>query len=160
MYNSIAYHLYVALHVHHQSHIPFHYHIFDPLYPLLPPCHPLFPLNHHTVVCVYEGFLFVLFIHLLLLVLYLTYECHYMVLNFFWLILLRVILSKSIHVVANSSISPFLWLSSILSCVCVCVCVIYPITHLRYFRCFHILATVENFCNKHKGTYNFTNKYF
>ena len=38
--------------------------------------------------------------------------------------------SRSVNVAANDSISLFLWLSSILSCVCVCVCVYTP--HLLY----------------------------
>ena len=40
-----------------------------------------------------------------------------------WLISLSVIIARSISLVADSSISFFLWLSSISVCVCVCVCV-------------------------------------
>ena len=43
-------------------------------------------------------------------------------LSFFsWLTLLSVIISRSIHVVANGIVSFFLWLSNTPLCVCVCV---------------------------------------
>nr|KAF6441221.1 hypothetical protein HJG63_012364 [Rousettus aegyptiacus] len=45
---------------------------------------------------------------LLLSVLYLTYECNYVVLNFFSLVLLSMIIARSTRVVTNDSISSFL----------------------------------------------------
>ena len=47
-----------------------------------------------------------------------TYEWNHMIFAFVWLISLRIIPSRSIHIVANGRISFFLWLSSIPLCLC------------------------------------------
>ena len=104
-YNSVTHHLYMALCVYHWSPISFCHHIFGPAYPLLTPS-PL-SLWEPSYCCVCE-FLFVLFVHLLLLVLYPTHEWKHMVLDFFKLISLTMMFSRSIHAFANGSISSFL----------------------------------------------------
>ena len=73
-----------------------HHHIFGPLYPLLP-LNP-FPVIT-TMLSVSMKFCFCLFPCYFQF--YIPHKWNYMVLNFFWLISLRMILSRSIHVVAN-----------------------------------------------------------
>ena len=63
------------------------------------------------------------------------------------LISVSIMSFRSIHVVANDSISFFLRLNSIPLCVCVCVIVyltIHPSTDLTGTGCFHTLALVNN----------------
>ena len=65
---------------------------------------------------------------------------------------LSMIMSRSIHVPANSVISFFLWLSCIPLCVCVCMCVCVCIHHIFFIQspvnghlgCFHVLAIVNS----------------
>ena len=64
-----------------QNQVNFHYHIFDPLYLLVPPTP--FPLVTIILLSVSKRFcLFFFFVYLLLLLLYPTYEWNYMVLDF------------------------------------------------------------------------------
>lgn len=61
-----------------------------------------------------------------------------------WLILLGIILSRSIHVIAKSNISPFLWLGSIPSFICTPINV-YPVICRGQLGCFHVSAVVNEF---------------
>ena len=64
-----------------------------------------------------------------------------------------IILSRSIHIVANGKISSFVMESNIPVCVCVCVCVFICVYHHIFFIhssvdghfiCFYILPVVNN----------------
>ena len=52
-----------------------------------------------------------------------TYKWDHMVLVFLWFTSFSIILSRSIHVVENGTISFFFYGRAIVKCVCVCVCV-------------------------------------
>ena len=108
-----------------QSPVIFHHHMFDPLYPLLPPTP--FPLV--TTILLSGSLRFCLFLFHLLL--YLTYEWDHTVLDFFFLISLSMIFSRFIRV-ANGGISSFF-------------------THFLYaiylptdLDCFHVFAIIVN----------------
>ena len=86
--------------------------------------------------CVWVCFLFVISTSLFYF-LDSTCEWYHTFFVFVWLFSLSIIPSKSIHVVANSNISFFLWLSNIPLCVCVCVYIL----HLLYtFICWWTLS--------------------
>ena len=80
-----------------------------------------------------------------------TYKSYHMIIfSLFRTYFTCLIISRSIHVVANGIISYFLWLSSIPLCVCVCVCLCVCIPHLLYsFICqwtFRLLPCLA-YCN-------------
>ena len=108
VYSSMIHDLYIALCTHHpESNLLPSPYIWSPL-PFTTPL-PLPSGKQHTVVYVYKFLLiFLVCSDLLLSLLYFTYEWNNMVFNFFWLTSLSIIFSRSIHVVANGSISSFL----------------------------------------------------
>ena len=67
-----------------------------------------------------------------------------------WLTSLSTIMSRSILVTTNGSISFFLWMSNIPVCVCVCVCVcVYHVFLIHssvsgHLVCSHVLAIVNS----------------
>ena len=110
---------------------------------------PLFPslTGSHKCVLYICKLVSLLQYSLVLLFLDYTYKWYHTLCVFVWLISLSIIHSKSIHVVANSKIWFFLWLSSIPLhvCVCVCMCVcIHIFIHIYVNRLLCILAIVNN----------------
>ena len=104
--------------------------------------HPATPIatfgNHQSVLCIYQP----------VCILDSTYKWDHMVFVFLWLISLSIILSTSIHVIANGKISFFfLWLINMLvGRVCVCVHHIFFI-HLSVYGhldCFLNFVIVDN----------------
>ena len=68
-----------------------------------------------------------------------------------WLTLLSMTFSRSIHVVANDSILPFLVTVVVHNiyvymyiCVCACTPHLYPVIYWRDLQLFHVLATVNS----------------
>ena len=91
-----------------QSLLSFYHHMFDFLFPLLPP-YTLFPSgNHQTVVCVSEFFVCLLCSLVAFCLISQRGVKSYNFLPFPWLISLSMVLSRSIHVVADGSVSSFL----------------------------------------------------
>ena len=113
VYISMIHDLYIALCAHHpkSNHLPSSY-IWSSL-PFTTPS--LSSGNCYTLVSMSFFVCFFLFScsFVTFSFLYPTYESIHMILNFLWLLLLSMIFSRSIHVVANGSISTFLRLNSI-----------------------------------------------
>ena len=129
VYISMIHDLYIALCLHLKPNHPPSPWIRPPL-PFTAP-RPLPSGNHHTVVCVYECQFYIP--HESEIIWFLAFSN--------WLISLSIIFSRSIHVVADGSVSSFLTAEEF-SIVCVHRLFFIQSLIKGHFCCLHVLATV------------------
>lgn len=157
---SMIHHLYTALYIHHpKSSLFLSPYIWLPLPSSFSLHHPdpFLSGNHYNVVCLWV-YLFWLFVccflfyvpHMREIIWFLSFSA--------WLTSPSMVLSRSIHVVANDNISLFLWLSSIVLYICTTSSLSNHL--LKTFRLFPCFGYCESFCNEHRSTYIFMNKCF
>ena len=95
--------------------------------------------NVHNCMLYYFYVLYFFYVFLI----YIPHMSEIMVLPFLRLNLLRIIFSRSIHIVANGSITSFLWLSSV-HCIYYGPHLLYPVLCRRAFGCLRVLAPMRN----------------